>query len=127
MLSRNIEILLLHYTIKMKNIEYVGYGSVWDRHQRYIVIFLASKLFNFAPSLLFLRISDNFSTGPEYVMRTSTRAQGARTLPLLLASLIFSQRILHFIITRTSTLSSSSFTDFLIYLLAAFGDLGYIF
>lgn len=37
---------------------------------RYIVIFLASKLFNFALSLLFLRISDNFSTGPEYVMRT---------------------------------------------------------
>ena len=47
--------------------------SFWtDIIRRYIVIFLASKLFNFAPSLLFLRISDNFSTGPEYVMRTST-------------------------------------------------------
>ena len=83
----NIEIPTL---LKWKNIEHLGYGSVWDRHQRYIVIFLASKLFNFAPSLLFLRISDNFSTGPEYVMRTSTRARGAQTPPLLLAASLIS-------------------------------------
>ena len=31
----------------------------------YTIIFLASKLFNFALSLLFLRISDNFSTATE--------------------------------------------------------------
>ena len=44
------------------NCKYLSWTNII---RRYIVIFLASKLFNFAPSLLFLRISDNFSTGPE--------------------------------------------------------------